>query len=211
MCFEAIKENEEKMDKKSRIDQAKEKFQTPEEVELKAVLKPTVIKFPKFTKPICSVSCGADHVLALTIDKEMYSWGSNSYGALGFGEDNSQSQKEPRLLPIKDYKNSISRISQICCGKYHSLCLTTRQEIYTWGHGKSGRLGHGGSIAQDPDADDEKVPKEIYTLSQRKPIFLSAGESHSAAITEKQDLFTWGNGGFGRLGHTEVVNVYTPK
>lgn len=40
---------------------------------------------------------------------------------------------------------------------------------------------------------------------------MSAGESHSAAITEKQDLFTWGNGGFGRLGHELDINVYTPQ
>lgn len=55
------------------------------------------------------------------------------------------------------------------------------------------------------------MPKEIYTLSQRKPIFVAAGESHSAAITEKLNLFTWGNGGFGRLGHDEDVNEPAPK
>jgi len=55
------------------------------------------------------------------------------------------------------------------------------------------------------------VPKEIYTLSQRKPIAISAGESHSAAITEKLSLFTWGNGGFGRLGHGTDTKEYSPK
>lgn len=45
------------------------------------------------------------------------------------------------------------------------------------------------------------MPKEINELSKKKPIFVSAGESHTAAITEKLKLFTWGNGAFGRLGH----------
>ena len=55
------------------------------------------------------------------------------------------------------------------------------------------------------------MPKEIYTLSKRKPIYVSAGESHSAAITEKLNLYTWGNGGFGRLGHDLDMNEYIPK
>ena len=44
------------------------------------------------------------------------------------------------------------------------------------------------------------MPKEIYTLSKRKPIYVSAGESHSAAITEKLNLYTWGYKGKGLLG-----------
>ena len=48
------------------------------------VSRPTAIKFPKFTKPLVSVSCGSAHVLVLSIDNVMYSWGDGSYGALGF-------------------------------------------------------------------------------------------------------------------------------
>jgi alpha-tubulin suppressor-like RCC1 family protein len=54
------------------------------------------------------------------------------------------------------------------------------------------------------------VPKDIKGLSQRKPIFIAAGESHSAAITEKRQLFTWGNGGFGRLGLSQDSKETTP-
>ena len=86
------------------------------------------------------------------------------------------------------------------------MCLTSRSNIYTWGQGAHGRLVHG-----DSGEDDQLVPKEIYTLSQRKPIFVAAGESHSAAITEKLKLFTWGNGGFGRLGHGQDVKEPSPK
>jgi alpha-tubulin suppressor-like RCC1 family protein len=55
------------------------------------------------------------------------------------------------------------------------------------------------------------MPKEINDLSKKKPIFVSAGESHSAAITEKLKLFTWGNGAFGRLGHGLDNNEKRPK
>lgn len=48
-------------------------------------------------------------------------------------------------------------------------------------------------------------------MSKYKPIKISAGESHSAAITEKLNLFTWGNGGFCRLGHGDNSGEWSPR
>lgn len=41
-------------------------------------------------------------------------------------------------------------------------------------------------------------------------MFISAGESHSAAISEKKHLYTWGNGTYGRLGHGLDTNERRP-
>ena len=132
----------------------------------------------------------------------MYSWGAGSYGALGFGRNDDEDK--PRRLDIMDHQQQTYRVTRICCGKFHSICLTSRQNIFTWGQGSNGRLGH-------DNEEDQLKPKEIYTLSQRKPKFIAAGESHSAAITEKSNLFTWGNGGFGRLGHGHDIKECSPK
>jgi alpha-tubulin suppressor-like RCC1 family protein len=66
------------------------------------VSRPSVIKFPKFTKPIMSVACGMAHALVLTADHEMYSWGSNAYRALGFGD--ASDVNSPKPLDILDFK-----------------------------------------------------------------------------------------------------------
>ena len=84
------------------------------------------------------------------------------------------------------------------------MCLTNESNIYSWGESAKGRLGH------DDEPTDLLEPKEIYRLSQRKPIFIACGESHSAAISEKRELFTWGNGGYGRLGHGTEDHEMTP-
>ena len=42
-------------------------------------------------------------------------------------------------------------------------------------------------------------------LSGLKVVSIAAGESHSAAITDKGALYTWGRGNYGRLGHGMYV------
>jgi alpha-tubulin suppressor-like RCC1 family protein len=76
--------------------------------------------------------------------------------------------------------------------------------MYSWGCGQNGRLGNGSE-------EDSLVPRELVEFSKLKPQFISAGESHSAAITDKLKLFTWGNGGYGRLGQGIDSSERNPK
>jgi RCC1 and BTB domain-containing protein len=66
------------------------------------------------------------------------------------------------------------------------------------------RLGHG-------DTHDCLVPTEVSLLSQERPLFIAAGESHSACINAHYQLFTWGGGIHGRLGHGVEGNEHQPK
>lgn len=147
----------------------------------------------------------------------MYSWGTakvrdptdkdgiGNCGVLGFG-DEEEEVLSPRLLEIKDHLGKNELVIQIDCGKMHSICLSTDNNVFTWGEGSHGRLGHG-----DDDTGDQSRPKELYVLSQRKPILISAGDSHCAAITESGELYTWGSGSFGKLGHGNERNQTSPK
>lgn len=51
----------------------------------------------------------------------------------------------------------------------------------------------------------EEVPTQLRSLSGKNVVFVSAGGSHSAAITEDGALYTWGKGSYGRLGHGESI------
>jgi len=79
-----------------------------DEDSIMVVPRPTAIKFPKFTKPLASVSCGSAHVLVLTLDQEMFSWGDGSYGALGF--NSKENEYQPRRLDIHDDQGTLVRI-----------------------------------------------------------------------------------------------------
>ena len=78
-------------------------------------------------------------------------------------------------------------------GKYIAFALRPVKEYLL------GAVGN----KEDSDSSVEDVlePQEIGFLSTAKVIEVSAGESHSAAITKAHKLYTWGNGSYGRLGH----------
>lgn len=50
------------------------------------------------------------------------------------------------------------RIRDIACGSNHSAAITSNGELYTWGSGEYGRLGHGDFLTQ-------LRPKQVTTSS----------------------------------------------
>ena len=94
-------------------------------------------------------------------------------------------------------------VISIACGKYHSMCIT-KKHLYTWGLGLQGRLGH-------DDEEDHLSPKLVDAQFKGKLIYISAGESHSACVTDQFCLYTWGSGQYGRLGHGFDTNEKSPK
>lgn len=40
---------------------------------------------------------------------------------------------------------------------------------------------------------------------------MAAGSNHSAAVTSSGELYTWGLGEYGRLGHGDNLTQLTPK
>ncbi len=44
-------------------------------------------------------------------------------------------------------------------------------------------------------------PMLVEGLRDKNVVRVAAGGSHSAAVTESGQLYTWGKGSYGRLGH----------
>ena len=72
------------------------------------------------------------------------------------------------------------RVVSLACGARHTLALTFTSEIFTWGSGSCGQLGHGSK-------HDEMLPRPItglHTLSSKglRAHAIAAGSFHSMAI-----------------------------
>ncbi|KAL5170263.1 PH, RCC1 and FYVE domains-containing protein 1 [Glycine soja] len=66
-------------------------------------------------------------------------------------------------------------IEEIACRAYHVAVLTSKNEVYTWGKGANGRLGHA-------DVEDRKTPALVEALKDRHVKYIACGSNNSAAI-----------------------------
>ena len=82
----------------------------------------------------------------------------------------------------------------VSCGDFHTMALTDGGAVFTFGHGVVHRLGHGGT-------NNELVPRRVEGLAVVAIAGIEAGCDHSAAWTGTGELYTWGRGDFGTLGH----------
>nr|XP_006823755.1 PREDICTED: serine/threonine-protein kinase Nek9-like [Saccoglossus kowalevskii] len=86
-------------------------------------------------KPVEQVSCGDCHVLALTQDGEVYSWGCGEYGRLGLGSEDDFSL--PQRVPIHGKRTIVS----VCAGPDTSFFLTARGRLLACGSNEFNKLG----------------------------------------------------------------------
>ncbi|XP_018324237.1 probable E3 ubiquitin-protein ligase HERC1 isoform X2 [Agrilus planipennis] len=146
-----------------------------------------------------SSSKGSDgHSLALTEDGLVYSWGDGDYGKLG--HNNSNTEKQPKLVggPLLG-----KVVIQVQAGYRHSAAVTEDGELYTWGEGDHGRLGHG-------DSNPRNIPTLVRDLSDVGGV--ACGCAHTLALSKDgTTVWSFGSGDSGRLGHGEIAKVYRPK
>ncbi|KAL3696817.1 hypothetical protein R1sor_010893 [Riccia sorocarpa] len=103
-------------------------------------------------KPIIQISGGWRHTVALDDAGRLYGWGWNKFGQVGVG--NNDDQPSPQLVKNLDGE----KVKQVSCGWRHTVCITEKGNVFSWGRGTSGQLGHG-------DAVDRSLPKRIEALS----------------------------------------------
>ena len=73
-----------------------------------------------------ALACGAHHTVALT-PEDVISWGANSEGQCGQGERAETLWVKPRSIkPLQGMY-----VSQVVCGKYHTLCVTATSQVHS--------------------------------------------------------------------------------
>lgn len=158
-----------------------------------------------------SVACGEYHTCALTPSGELYTWGdgSRSAGLLGHGSNRSQWLPRRVVGPLDGV-----RVSKVACGEWHMAVVASSGELFTFGDGTFGALGHG-------DTRTVLLPKQVASLKGFKSITVACGPWHTAAVVEvladhmsgkssSGKLFTWGDGDKGRLGHGDKERKLAP-
>ena len=124
------------------------------------------------------VSLGYKFSLALKQDGTVWSWGQNNDGELGLG--NTTEYSEPQQ--ITDIKE---KITDVKTGYYHSIALTEKGEVYTWGYNGNGQLGNG-------TREDSLVPVKVTGLKNVTKV--NAYKYMTIALTQNGEVYAWGSG-----------------
>lgn len=139
---------------------------------------------------VIRVACGWQHVLVLTEDRQVMSFGTGCFGQLGQGtcKDCPSPAKVP--MPALCEQNVV----EIAAGFASSFAVTVQGWLYAWGANEKCQLGLGAALR------GTATPKPIDALARVKVMQVAAGLAHSACVTSDGILYAWGYGAYGQLG-----------
>ncbi|XP_063054194.1 regulator of chromosome condensation [Engraulis encrasicolus] len=105
--------------------------------------------------------------------------GQGDVGQLGLGEDVLE-RKKPALVTLPE------PAVQAVAGGMHTVCLGESGKVYTFGCNDEGALGRDTS-----EEGSEMSPGAV--LLEETVVQVSAGDSHTAALTQHGDVYVWGS------------------
>jgi alpha-tubulin suppressor-like RCC1 family protein len=148
---------------------------------------------------VVDIDAGRSHTIAMTTEGGLYTWGEGR--AIGHGEDSSTQC----LVPTKVTGGGIddAMVVQVAAGDFHSMAKTASGELYAWGRGTYGQLGHGGKEAL-------AVPRVVNGIGGAV-VGMAGGANHSLVTTAEGRVLSFGTGGGGRVGlGAGVAEALTP-
>ncbi|CAB4277910.1 unnamed protein product [Prunus armeniaca] len=143
------------------------------------------------------VACGWRHTISVSSLGRLYTYGWSKYGQLGHGDC------EDHLVPHKLEALSNNYICETAGGWRHTMALTSDGKLYGWGWNKFGQVGVGDNI-------DHCSPVQVKFPHDQKVVQITCGWRHTLAVTERQNVFSWGRGTNGQLGHGESIDRNVP-
>jgi alpha-tubulin suppressor-like RCC1 family protein len=190
-----------------------------------------------------SVRDGWGYSLALGWDGRLYSWGENTFGQLGHGDrlrrpspasiqgfawehavaansnhSFSVSQSgvvfrwgralkrgvRDSLRPIVVHGFGAVRVRRVCAGLDVAFAVGEEGQLFSWGCGRHGILGHGGT-------QNQPSPKRVEGLHDFWVSSVAAALRHALALTDDGMVFSWGENFLGAtLGNPDVASKLWP-
>ncbi|KAB8083100.1 hypothetical protein EE612_005201 [Oryza sativa] len=153
------------------------------------------------------VACGIWHSAAIVevtnqtganvMSKKLYTWGDGDKNRLGHGD------KEPRLVPKCVQALLEYNFHQLACGHNMTVALATSGRVFTMGSSSNGQLGNPKSDGKQPCLVQDRLASELVEE-------ISCGASHVTVLTSRSEVYTWGMGANGRLGHGDLKDRKKP-
>ena len=202
-----------------------------------ATKKAIDVKRPRYNEALSNqnvvrVAAGGMHVVALTKDNKILTWGVNDNGALGRDTSNAEiklrdmdaededSDSDDETGGLNDLEATPTAISaeyfpedtvfvDVAAGDSCSFALTTEGAIYGWGTFRKNE----GILGFEKGNHTARFP--VYIDGVTKVTQIACGTNHVVALDKSQHVYAWGNGQQNQLGRrvTErtLIESLTPN
>ncbi|EQC33669.1 hypothetical protein SDRG_08773 [Saprolegnia diclina VS20] len=136
----------------------------------------------------------------MVVECSVLTFGCNDDGQLGRGEKKKPSGTSIDGVSSANQPQQVGAlrgldITAISCGSRHSLALASTGDVFSWGWGQMGQLGHGNHKSLNLP-----TPIVYFDAANIKIAYVSAGGCHSGAVSTDGRVFMWGEAHWGQLG-----------
>lgn len=153
---------------------------------------------------IISLTCGSYHSFLLAADGTVFAVGLNNFGQLGLGD--FQDRLAPEQIPTEAWQGH--KIVSLSAGEHHSMALSASGAVFVFGRSDSHQMGLPRQSSDSSRAQNSPILNpELTSISQ-----IASGSNHNLAIhSSRKQIFSWGYGEMGQLGHDTEEDSPTPK
>ncbi|KAJ5650693.1 uncharacterized protein N7484_004416 [Penicillium longicatenatum] len=150
-------------------------------------------------RKVISVALGQDHTLAITEYGEIFSWGSNKFGQLGYGLPRTNNKND---VPIQTTPRQIfnpfkkEKIIGAAASSIHSVVFSV-SGLYTFGKNE-GQLGLVDSDARSLEV--QTTPRRVGASLFNSPIqMVSAIDQATAVLLQNHEVWVFSQYGYSKL------------
>ena len=151
---------------------------------------------------VIAVSAGDEHTMIIKTDGSLWGWGNNSRGQLGVITSESHTRENP--VHIMDDVIAVS------AGSNHTLAITADGGLWAWGWSNRGQVQGDHTVREWGSNPDLMHPEPIQIRYWSAFIAISAGHSHSMAVSDDGRLWVWGSSSSGQIGDGRTSNRRFP-
>ena len=196
-----------------------------------ATKKAIDVKRPRYNEALSNqnvvrVATGGMHVVALTKDNKILTWGVNDNGALGrdtsnadiklrdMDADDEDSDSDDETGGLNDLEATPTAVSaeyfpedtvfvDIAAGDSCTFALTTEGAVYGWGTFRKNE----GILGFEKGNHTARFP--VYIDGVTKVTQIACGTNHVLALDKDKHVFAWGNGQQNQLGRRVTERTLT--
>lgn len=149
------------------------------------------------------VAAGGRYSLAVTSGQECLTWGEDSGGCTGHGESGVNCfHKTPKWMYWMT--NATTKVVSCAAGLAHTVITTATGQVYSFGTGDCGQLGHG-------DGLNYSKPKLVESIALLEVSSVACGNNHTLVVTSTGEVYGFGSNNRGQLACDDFSNIFIPR